>query len=310
MSLLLTLLAQPSTDLPAFERWIAQKNVFDIIALTRPELARLRRALDDISSLAQQQPHPAWDLPLLAGELHRYQGKWAEALQRYEQAWSSHEDKGGGYIRSTSANYAARMALQLQRLHEAQTWRNHLAQTDQAEWAAARQELHAVNSLVALYTHDYAALSECRDAGYKSNDWEGRIHLTLRGDSCKPHDDPCDPFHAARALLRKRPEDSKNVHILYDHRLCVVDYHLASLRYAAGLPALEDYYYQRPDVIPLRLEIANHPDFANRLRSFDKALCRLDRHARWLDGLLQCDYRTREAESRRQRRDAIVRAVE
>src|ERR1017187_996959 len=113
------------------------------------------------------------------------------------------------------------MALQLHRLNEAQTWRNHLAQTDQAEWVAARQNFHAVNSLIALYTHDYAALSECRDAGHATKDLEARIHLILRGDSVKPHDDPCDHFHAARALLRRRSDDFKNVHIQYDYRLSV-----------------------------------------------------------------------------------------
>jgi len=104
-----------------------------------PVLGRLQQALDDVSTLAREQPHAAGDLPLLEGLFEEYQGKWAGAVQHYEQAWSAYDGKG--YIRCTSAYSAALMALKLHRPAEAQAWRNHLANTDQVEWAEARQGL-------------------------------------------------------------------------------------------------------------------------------------------------------------------------
>jgi hypothetical protein len=234
-------------------------------------------------------------------------GDWLAALRHNERGWADYD--GGGYIRSSYATAATAMALELHRISEARAWRTQLAHTDQVEWAEARWKLQRLDALLALFTTDPAALAECRDTGCGGTLLEARVHLALRGTSQQPHDDPCDPFHPARALLRKRPEGPENVHNCYYYRLAVVDYHLASLRYAAALPAADDRYYQRPDMIPARIHIADPQSFNDRLRRFDLAWRRLDQHARWLDGLLQCDFRTKKAESRRQRRDAIVQAI-
>src|SRR5262245_61854513 len=58
LTLLLPLLANVPLEAQLDERWLAQIGVFEIFMATTPELARLRRALDDIAALAQRQPHP------------------------------------------------------------------------------------------------------------------------------------------------------------------------------------------------------------------------------------------------------------
>jgi hypothetical protein len=163
-----------------------------------------------------------------------------------------------------------------------------------------------INSLLALLTHDHSALMDCREAGFDDSTIEARVHIALRGSSREALDDPVDPFHPARAALRKRP---LNVHNQYHYRLAVVDFHLAGLRYLTGLPALDDLYYRHPDAIPTHLSVVDRSSFATRLTHFQKSWRRLDTHARWLDGLLQSTYRTEEAESRLKRCKAIAQAV-
>jgi tetratricopeptide (TPR) repeat protein len=304
MNLLVTL--QPPAGAPPAGRWVAQKKIFDITASTHPSLSRLRQALDDISALATRLPHPSHDVDMLQGNLYEFQGEWLRALEHYERAWSRYGGKG--YLLSDSAYGAALMALRLHRFGDAQAWRSHLAETEQVEWAGARQQLKEVNAHFALYTGDRAALLESLEAGCGRNDLETRVRIMLRGRSCDPRDDPSERFHPTRALLRKRPERSKDVHDRYTYRLTVVDYHLASLRFAAGGAAIEDYYYQLVDLPPCA-KIGDPQGFAKRLRAFDRAYSRLERHARWLDGLLQCDYRTKEATCRHERRDAISKGA-
>src|SRR5216684_2378039 len=293
LALLLPLLANPPSDAQAFDRWLAHDEAFAILLSIRPELSRLRNALDDMIEMGEHLTHPAGDIPYMEGQLSKYQGQFAAALDHYAKAWQ--ENDGSGYYRHNAARWAAYMAMALNRGPEARAWRDHLAHLGGSE-PSALEELRATNSLLALFAQDCSALAECREEGCEYKEIEARVHLALRGASKESLDDPFTRFHPARAALRNRP--SRNVQTQYDYRLAVVDYHLASLRYVTGLPAVDDLYYQQPDVVPSRLFVADRASFASRLKHFHRSWRRLDKHARWLDGLLKCDYRARESESR------------
>ncbi len=310
LSLLLSLLADAPPHARAYDRWLAQRTAFAVFLEHKPELARLQRTLDGLAVLATQQQCPAADFAASEGDLAWSRGDWPNALHHFQRAWTDYDDERQGVIRSVHAHGAAVCALEMHQLSEAQAWRNQLAHADQDTFLSARRRLQRIDTQLALYRGDLTDLGECRDAGCGSSaSLEARTHLALRGTSQAPHDDPCDSFHPARASLRKRPENRRSVHVLYNYRLVVVDYWLAALRFVAALPAVDDLYYEYPDVIPVRIEVADRASFAERLQRFDQAWHRLDQHARRLDGLLECDWRTKEAESRRKRRDLIARAI-
>ena len=310
LGLLLPLLRDPPPEAAAYDRWLAQLFVFDIYRDSRPSLPLLQQALEDLRSLAQRQTHPAADISVMEGDLADDRGRRDDAAAHYAKGWQLKD--GEGYVKHGFAWSATWAALRRNRIDEARAWRDHLARTNQDTWAEARQYLLQVDAGIALFTMDSAALDQCRDAGFgEDSELECRVLLALRGTSREAHDDPARArlrdSHPARVALRSRV--SQNVRDRYDRRLTVVDYWLACLRYDTGLPATDDFYLQKPDKIPLRLTPSDPAAFADHLLRFRRAWKRLDRHARWLDGLLECDWRTKEAESRIHRCEAIVKAT-
>jgi len=164
--------------------------------------------------------------------------------------------------------------------------------------------LKATSLLVALEAGDAAAVRACVENGCVGDEFELRGRLFLRGASTDLIDDPSDPTHPGRKLaVLKRDED---VHNRFDNLRALVDYRLACLRFTAGLRAVDDLYYRKPDVLPNSITLNDPEKFKHQLHLFGISWRLLDRHARRIDGLLECDWRTHEALSRRQRRDAIV----
>lgn len=305
--LLLELLSDVPPDAPSYEYWLAQTSCFEIQLGLRPDLARLQRLLSDLEALAVRQTHPAADLHLIRGQLAFFQGSWVAALGHFARGWQAYD--GNGYCKYGSAWWAFNCCLRLGRRPEANSWCQHLSVVNQDDRDEARQFLKAATLLRALEARDLAAVATCVDNGCgRERHYELRGQLLMRDNSLDPLHDPADHSHPARKLAATTRE--QDVHTRYDNLLALVDYRLACLRFTAGMPAVDDLYYRQPDALPERITLAEPATFQQQLQSFDFSWRMLQRLARRLDTLLQCDYRTQEAHSRRQRRDALAAACQ
>lgn len=306
LSLLLLLLSEEPPDAPAFERWEAHELSFEVQIALRPEIGRVRRLLADLEDLALRQAHPSGDLHYCRGELAFYQGDREQALRHYARGWQAHD--GQGFASHMFAWKALMCNLHLVRRPDAESWWRHLSVTNQDKYEEARRMLKAATLILALEAGNFAAVAACVDNGCGWNWFELRGQLLLRGRSLDPLHDPIDSSHPARKLAA--PERKQDVHDRYDNLLALVDYRLACLRYAAGLPAVDDLYYRQPDVLPPRITPTDPEKFRMQKRSFDFTCHLLQRHARRIDALLECDWRTHEVNTRRQRAEAIATACQ
>jgi hypothetical protein len=93
----------------------------------------------------------------------------------------------------------------------------------------------------------------------------------------------------------------------YERHLLLVDYQLASLRFALGLRPQEDYY-ARGNMGPVRLEGAGSfdcSDIAKRFQAVEHAIHTARRYARYLDGCFESSWRLEELRERVSRLNAV-----
>jgi len=303
LGLLLHLLYDVPVDAPPYERWLANRLCFDIQLDLRPELEQLRQQLSELEKLATRQPVPAADLEGLRSDLDFYRGHWDSALRHAARGWQIHD--GTGSIKEVFFMKAFCCAMRLGNDTDAAAWQSHLAKYQQ-EWEYARRALKSSRLHQALAANDAAAARTCLDAGCGDQSTELRAHLLGRGAAQEALHDPADSSHPARKLAALGR--SENMHKRYDNALALTDYRLACLRFTAGLPAIDDFYYRRPELIPARIVPSSAETFRRQVRAFDVSWQQCRRLAERLDGLLQCNWRTQETSARRDRRDAIVAA--
>jgi len=301
----LRLLFELLSDVPAeatdYAHWNARRECFVIQLSVWPELEILHRLLADLQSLAGRIPHPAADLPYLEARIFYYRGRWEESLRGNAQGWHLHD--GAGFTKSGCPNVAICCCLRLGRRKEAGDWIQHLGESGRDN-AWGLRDIRQSAARAALFDGNLEALANCRFEPSETSGVGARVELRLRDAATDSIHDPADPLHPARKLTFYRRE--QEVHDRYDRLLTLVDYRLACLRFTAALPAVDDLYYHPPEALRSRLVPADPVKFQKQLRSFDFSWHLLMRLAKRLDGLMQCDWRTREAEERARRCAAIV----
>jgi tetratricopeptide (TPR) repeat protein len=302
--------AEP-VDAPCYERWIARKSLYRIIATTRPDFAELRERLDDLRHFAVENPVPRADLPWLEGNLHFARGNIAEALACYETAWGDHD--GSGSVKTLFAKGAALCCLHLGRFAAARDWVNALKSAREAgehdlwlrelhvriglaEAAPTRELLQLLRSLL-----DHATSVQREDAKHVAHELIVRVRLL---DSTEG--DPAVPQHPARSELRLRCARTLDAHARYLHRLLVLDFRLACLRYGAAIPSVDDLYYARPQQVPRLLKVNDRADAYRRAQKARASANWTMVCARYVDALLECGWRQREVESRVRRIEEIA----
>ena len=120
--------------------------------------------------------------------------------------------------------------------------------------------------------------------------------------------DPAARHHPARQELRRRSVARHDVSLRYSARLMYLDYRLASLRYAAGVQPVDDFYHNHPETSTARLTPSDPVLFAERLGKARTATRWALTYAEKVDALLQCDWRKREVHARTNRIDEIAYA--
>lgn len=301
LCLLLPLLHNVPVGPPPFERWMANMCCFEIQLKLRPELERLQQQLSDLEDLANRMPVPAADLDLLRAKLDFSRGRWESALGHAARGWQAYDGKG--VVQGVFAVTAFYCAMHLGRDADAAAWQSHLEKYQRGR-GFMLNDVKSHKLCRALAANDDAVARACREDGCGGHREELRAHLLGRGTAQNALHDPADSSHPSRklaALVR-----NENMHERYNNALALTDYRLACLRFTAGLPAVDDFYYRRPDYIPVRITPASDEVFQRQVRSFDVSWQQCRRLAERLDGLLQCDWRMQETAARRERRDAIV----
>ena len=313
-ALLFALLADAPEDAPMLERWNAETLAYELWRLLgRRSRAEQTARLKGLESFASSHPNvPPSDLPQFRARQAEDSADWAGALRWYEQAWTAFDEQNPGYNKSGKAYGAVEALLRLGRDAEAARWLELLGQTDQ-ERAIGRLCLHLGQALLALFrggprtAWDAARRALEDDLVGTQSVWNSsarhflaRLVLLIR-----PDDDPEDRFHPARALLRQKPESKR-----YWGRLSTVaDFRLASVRFAAGVPSCDDYYYRQPQTLPAHINPPDPVDFTRRVQRARLALAHLQRKSDLLDRQYECVWHGDEARARMQHLEEILQAV-
>lgn len=315
LSLLLAARSAEPSDASPREQWLARKDTFITTLHTRPGTERLRILLDDLRALRSAQRGTPADMLYVEGLFHGFCGQWAQALRCFEAGWQVFRDPG---ISKYAFAYRATICcLGLGQWSFTMDWLHAMATTD-IEWSE-QAVYHAETELkLALATGAGTAELAQRLRCYtdRSRTISGRYpadqlrELTARVSVLLPAEgDPATLHHPARRELRRRWHRTQSVHGCYEARRLLLDYRLACLRHAAGVPPVDDLFYAKPQSVPTRVKPANVTDFAHRLHQARAAAGWAMHQARNVDGLLECDWRQREVQSRIERIEQIQRAV-
>jgi hypothetical protein len=301
--LLFSLYCQPPPDAPDYELWLTAQQLVITQILVRPEKQFLERRVAELETLSQQVTVPAADLLWVKAVFAFHSGLLENALGFFVEGWQGHDGTGG--LRSGFASNAAATCLDLQRRDEAESW----VQRGRPEADCHQSErigFQARLCQLALFDRNIEVLSDYFEIGEGNQPLEMRAILLHRDDAFDSIHDPDDSSHPARKLSRTtRTED---VHERFGSLLDQVDYRLACLRFTAGLPACDDLYYQHPDELPAFLHLSDPAKFQRQLLGFRRSWRRLRRHAEYVDGLLECQWRMHECEARWMRAQRIAKA--
>lgn len=310
---LFAILADTPEGAPAYERWLAEKKSFYLWQILG-QRSRTERAsrLERLEAFASSHPDiPLGDLPELMAKLAKDAADWAEALRRYEEAWTVYDDKG--FLKNGKAFGALYALLRLDRREEALRWLDLLGQTEQ-DWAGGRSCFHQGQALLALFSMgDKAELdaarcaleedlvgTQCGEAADTCRYFIVRLWLLLR-----PNDDPEDRYQPARHLLRQKPETGR----CWNRSLAITDYRLAAVRHAAGVPPCDDYFYRQPQAVSNLVNSPNPDNLARRVKRARMICAHLRQEALILDRLNECTWYSGEALAREERLEEIVYAA-
>jgi len=302
-------------DAPEHEAWMTRKLVFSNVRETCPEIARLQGYLEDLHDFAATHNVAKGDLPEIEGHLMVSCGDWSKAVSANERSWSEHD--GRGYLKIDKARVAALCALRIGETTVCKDWLKAMADCDR-EWEVNAIYRAEVEVRLALYEGKPACeliglLRSLEDRSIAAQDAE--VKDNLRELAVRVHcldsgsGDPATRRHPARQELRHRVADWHSVSAKYDARLLFLDYRLACLRDAAGIPPVEDFYYTHPQFVPAHLTPSRVSVLSERLRRARVAAQRALRFGAGLDAMLGCDWRQREVRSRIERIEQIGDAI-
>ena len=311
LGLLLTAREQEPSDAPQFDAWSARTMQFAIVRQTRPVLSRLAALLDELRTWHASHTVAAADPDFLQGELFLARGLWQTALASFEAGWAKHD--GAGYVKYAYAAGAVALALKLQRPAVARDWlralqacnENHADKDcEHARWQLALARLEGAH-----FTRLAPLLRTVTDhaLAMQDNEWldsaraaTARVHLQDGAAG-----DPAGRYHPSRAALRQRPASRQDVHEVYANRLLLLDYRLACVRFAAGIAPVDDEYYAFAQQAAARATGEQVARIRQRLKKARAAAGWALAYAKYLDGLLECDWRQQEVAVRCERLDAI-----
>ncbi|MBV8856553.1 MAG: hypothetical protein JOZ02_06315 [Acidobacteria bacterium] len=322
LDLLMELMQTVPADVKVSDRYFLKKHSFLILFASNPDLVKLTSHLTVLETfVAEHADLPLADIPSIRGQILSAQGRYDEALEQAELAWSKYN--GYGYIKCGFAAEALEYNLKLGKIPSAKRWyelivaREREVPSNNIERRECRVLQRQALFLFALWEQDYSeALTQVQELeqqleGTQAFDWwstyaDYKIRSSLLQQS---YGDPLHYQHPARSLLVSRSQRSKDVHSIYNRYRLLIDYRLAALRFAVGIEPIDDYFYTRKQSLPEKLIITSHSALQDRIFHVRRACARALRQAEYLDGSLECEWRQDEIKGRVERLEEIVTTV-
>jgi hypothetical protein len=285
-----------------YESWTLRRNRYWIAMALRPERGHVEQILADLRAFAVDHVVPAADLSQIEANLLFMRGDWRSSLAKCEASWRDFD--GQGITKSSKASLAARCCLRLGDLAACRDWSAALDNDEEDTIVAFSRRNSAHISLILAVAEGQSypvLLSRLRTFVDRVDDASARdfvvwVHLL------DPHaGDPAADAHPAYAEIRRPLGLRQSVDGRYGAHLLHLDYRLACLRYAAGVPAVDDFYYQQPQQVPARPAVADREQIRRRLHKARTAARSAMRYAHHLDTLLECGFRQAEVRARGER---------
>ena len=134
----------------------------------------------------------------------------------------------------------------------------------------------------------------------KFNRYSVRVQLMTQAEL-----DPMQPSHPAQQAVLRRLSSHKDVHDQFEYRILWLDFRLAVLRFALGIPAVDDQFYAQPQQMLITPKPCDRFDQQRRFHRVLASCQQAEQYGRKLDQLLQTIYRQDLIAKRRVRIQAI-----
>jgi hypothetical protein len=289
--------------------WLISRGDGKLASLEK-RLLQLERMANEDDRLPQRAPF------YVRMSLLMERGRWPEALEAIELAWSRPR-RGFDYEDYTLAFWAVDLNLRLRRRPEAGRWCELL---EKEKMHSGPEGLPAFYiSMISLALWDQRprqarALSRHLEEavigidGLFLQEW-GKASLVRSLLLDVSLGDPCHAQHLARLLLLRRPTGQQSSGLRYHWQVLLLDYRIAALRYAVGMAPVDDRFYTRHQRVPRWLSRPRRIEGRQRLakvRRTGKVALQL---AQRQDERFQCEWRQQQVWERLERADEIERKV-
>ena len=292
---------------------MARKQVFRIICDYRPKMEYLRQRLKELRTDVGAGHLSQVDVDYLEGCLWDARGYWADALPFFERA-SVNRGSSYGFMKFQIMAHAVRCCLRLGHREDAARWCD-ILETTETYFTESEVAWHEACARLALYDQNAERLAQVVQnltesvVGLQRPTWDRRAEVMLARSALLRTDlgDPWMDHHPARRVLTTRFRGSYEVCDRHERHLLLVDYQLASLRFALGLRPQEDYY-ARGERAPIRWEGASpfgFSEIAKRFQAAEHAIHTARRYAHYLDGCFGSSWRRVELRERARRLNAV-----
>jgi len=313
LTVLVDLLASIPPTASLLDVGVARKQVFRIICDYRPKMEYLRQRLQELRADVSAGHFSRVDVDYLEGCLWDTRGHWADALSFFERAIVN-RGSNYGFMKFQIIAHAIRCCLRLGHREDAVRWCD-ILETTESYFTESGIAWHEACARLALYDQDDERLAEVVQSltesvvGLQRPTWDRRAEVMMARAALLRTDlgDPWMVSHPARRVLTTRIRGAYEVCDRYERHLLLVDYQLASLRFAFGLYPQEDYY-ARGTRAPVRLEGASPLGFAEIVKRFqaaEQAIHTARRYAHYLDGCFGSSWRREELRERSCRLNAV-----
>jgi tetratricopeptide (TPR) repeat protein len=310
---ILQLLVEVPSDVNPIDVYDARKEQLWHAIDSAHDMASIRAILAEINNLYSTLNPGGPDTAFFEGYLLQKQGRFDEAYNCYEIAWSRHKTSHVSMSSYTFASRCALMAIRLDRMNEAERW---ISRIHSDFWQHdARLHRLAAQMQLGLRARDPLAvrraltdLDEAMSGVQRPRYVATIIDLAVSGLCLDlEHGDPQKPTHPASRRLADFPR--REFQFLKGRESwtrAVLTHRLASLRYASGMPPDEDFFGRPPQVLSAHFETAIPDEIPARTTAARVASDEAMAVAHQLDGQFKSDWRQVEVANLGQRIENIA----